>query len=112
MDRVKKAKPKWDEYFNRWILSQQVSTYGDHELDYACRYDTLKNIDKVPNALFVFDKEPVYEKVLEWKEMAPCWVFRETNVSCGSVAVVGHKDLKVIQKIKGGLFIYEPEEVV
>ena len=112
MSRIVKAKPVWDEYFDRWILSQHVSIYGDHHLDYGCRYDTLETIAKFKGCLFLFDKEPVYEKVLEWKEMSPCWVLRETNVSCGSRAVLGHEDLQVINKIESGLFIYETEEVV
>ena len=112
MDTVVKAKPVWDEYFDRWILSQQVSIYGEHELDYACRYDTLETIEKVPNALFVFDKDPVYESKEKWINITNFWILRKNYFSCGSVAVAGHKDLKVIDKIPNALFIFDKEEIV
>ena len=112
MDRVKKAKPVWDEYFDRWILSQQISTYGDHHLDYACSYKTLKTIGKEENCLFIKDKEPVYETMLKWKDVPKFWVLREYKVSCGSIAVIGHEDLKIIEKMESGLFISCKEEIV
>ena len=109
---VRKAEPRWREYQYRWTYSRQVTNHGGHELDYSFSVETLESIEKVENALFLFDKKPVYNKEIEWKEMQMCWVLREYCVSCGSVAVIGSRDLKVINKVPNALFIFDKEEII
>ena len=111
MYREEKYTPVWNSNHHSWILDQKISSYGEHHLDYSVRYKTLKKVDREENCLFIFDKKPVYDTISEWKEMPPCWVFRETNVSCGSRAVLGHKDLKVVEKQESCLFVFDKEEI-
>lgn len=116
MDRIVKRKPEWVWARNskKWILSQKISTYGDHELDYACEHKTLNVINMEPSALFIYNKEPIYKTISKWRSMKDwnVWVFREYNISCGTRAVIGHKDLKKIDKVDNALFIFDKEEIV